>query len=135
MRGHQSFSFEIAKKIIVESEGWRLTSNPLGEGEEVVIQQPQQPSGVVRVTEMLRRLNSQAETARRGSDSEEERTSRSVSRRSSGGDSGLGNLSESELLDQENTERPAKSGQEISCREITVSQSLQRRTSSDIILS
>ena len=88
----------------------------------MVSQQPQQPSGVVRVTEMLRRLNSQAETARRGSDSEEERTSRSVSRRSSGGDSGLGNLSESELLDQENTERPAKSGQEILCREITVSQ-------------
>ena len=122
MRGLQSFSFEIAKKIIVESDGWRLTSNPLGDGEEVVSQQPQQPSGVVRVTEMLRRLNSQAETVRRGSDSEEERTSRSVSRRSSGGDSGLGNLSESELLDQENTERPAKSGQEISCRDITVSQ-------------
>ena len=76
-----------------------MTGNPLGplgEGE---------PSGVVRVTEMLRRLNSQAEAARRGSDSEEERTSRSVSRRSSGGDSGLGNLSESEILDQENTER------------------------------
>ena len=102
--------------IITEREGWRLTGNPLGplgplaEGEHVV---SQQPSGVVRVTEMLRRLNSQAEAARRGSDSEEERTSRSVSRRSSGGDSGLGNLSESELLDQENTERPAQSGQAV----------------------
>ena len=97
--------------IIAEREGWRLTGNPLGplaEGEHVV---SQQPSGVVRVTEMLRRLNSQAEAARRGSDSEEERTSRSVSRRSSGGDSGLGNLSESELLDQDNTERSAQSGQ------------------------
>ena len=92
--------------IILESEGWRLTSNPLGDGEQVV---SQQPSGVVRVTEMLRRLNSQAETPRRGSDSEEERTSR----RSSGGDSGLGNLSESELLDQENIERSAQSGQSI----------------------
>ena len=95
--------------IIADSEGWRLTGNPLGDGEVVT----QQPSGVVRVTEMLRRLNSQAEAARRGSDSEEERTSRSVSRRSSGGDSGLGNLSESELLDQENTERPAQSGQSV----------------------
>ena len=83
-----------------------MTSNPLGDGEQVV---SQQPSGVVRVTEMLRRLNSQAETPRRGSDSEEERTSR----RSSGGDSGLGNLSESELLDQENIERSAQSGQSI----------------------
>ena len=92
--------------IIADSEGWRLTGNPLGDGEVVT----QQPSGVVRVTEMLRRLNSQAET-RRGSDSEEERTSRSLSRRSSGGDSGLGNLSESELLDQDNTERSAQSGQ------------------------
>ena len=78
-----------------------MTANPLAEGDPVV---SQQPSGVVRVTEMLRRLNSQAEGGRRGSDSEEERTSRSVSRRSSGGDSGLGNLSESELL-EENTER------------------------------
>ena len=78
-----------------------MTGNPLADGEPVV---SQQPSGVVRVTEMLRRLNSQAEGGRRGSDSEEERTSRSVSRRSSGGDSGLGNLSESELL-EENTER------------------------------
>ena len=84
-----------------------MTGNPLGplaEGEHVV---SQQPSGVVRVTEMLRRLNSQAEAARRGSDSEEEGTSR----RSSGGDSGLGNLSESELLEQEKTERPAEPGQ------------------------
>ena len=78
-----------------------MTGNPLADGEPVV---SQQPSGVVRVTEMLRRLNSGAEVGRRGSDSEEERTSRSVSRRSSGGDSGLGNLSESELL-EENTER------------------------------
>ena len=60
------------------------------------------------MTEMLRRLNSQAET-RRGSDSEEEGTSR----RSSGGDSGLGNLSESELLEQEKTERPAEPGQYV----------------------
>ena len=88
--------------MILEREGWRLTGNPLAARDPVV---SQQPSGVVRVTEMLRRLNSQAEGGRRGSDSEEERTSRSVSRRSSGGDSGLGNLSESELLDQENTER------------------------------
>ena len=87
--------------MILEREGWRLTGNPLADGDPVV---SQQPSGVVRVTEMLRRLNSQAEGGRRGSDSEEERTSRSVSRRSSGGDSGLGNLSESELL-EENTER------------------------------
>ena len=78
-----------------------MTGTPLADGEPVV---SQQPSGVVRVTEMLRRLNSRAEVGRRGSDSEEERTSRSVSRRSSGGDSGLGNLSESELL-EENTER------------------------------
>ena len=90
--------------IIADSEGWRLTGNPLGDGEVVT----QQPSGVVRVTEMLRRLNSQAET-RRGSDSEEEGTSR----RSSGGDSGLGNLSESELLEQEKTERPAEPGQYV----------------------
>ena len=109
VRAEQSFSIvKTEDDIIPEREGWRLTGNPLAEGEHVV---SQQPSGVVRVTEILRRLNSQAEGARRGSDSEEERTSRSVSRRSSGGDSGLGNLSESELLDQENTERPAQSRQ------------------------
>ena len=74
---------------------WRLTPNPIEESEETICQQP---SGVVRVTEMLRQLNS---AARRGSDSEEERTSR----RSSAGDSGLGNLSENELLDQDSSER------------------------------
>ena len=86
-------------------EGWRLTGNPLEERDLMVTSQ--QPSGVVRVTEILRRLNSgEAGGARRGSDSEEERTSR----RSSGGDSGLGNLSESELLEQEHQER-TQSGQ------------------------
>lgn len=74
---------------------WRLTPNPIEESEETICQQP---SGVVRVTEMLRQLNS---AARRGSESEEERTSR----RSSAGDSGLGNLSENELLDQDSSER------------------------------
>ena len=74
---------------------WRLTPNPNEESEETICQQP---SGVVRVTEMLRQLNS---AARRGSESEEERTSR----RSSAGDSGLGNLSENELLDQDSSER------------------------------
>ena len=74
---------------------WRLTPNPIEESEETICQQP---SGVVRVTEMLRQLNS---AARRGSKSEEERTSR----RSSAGDSGLGNLSENELLDQDSSER------------------------------
>ena len=74
---------------------WRLTPNPIEESEETICQQP---SGVVRVTEMLRQLNS---AGRRGSESEEERTSR----RSSAGDSGLGNLSENELLDQDSSER------------------------------
>ena len=74
---------------------WRLTPNPIEESEETICQQP---SGVVRVTEMLRQLNS---AARRDSESEEERTSR----RSSAGDSGLGNLSENELLDQDSSER------------------------------
>ena len=34
---------------------WRLTPNPIEESEETICQQP---SGVVRVTEMLRQLNS-----------------------------------------------------------------------------
>ena len=80
---------------------WRLTPNPIEESEETICQQP---SGVVRVTEMLRQLNNTGSgrlAARRGSESEEERTSR----RSSAGDSGLGNLSENELLDQDSSER------------------------------
>ena len=113
-----------------------MTGNPLGplgEGEHVV---SQQPSPVVRVTEMLRRLNSQAEAARRGSDSEEERTSRSVSRRSSGGDSGLGNLSESEILDQENTERTERTERTPQSGQWSVvSVTLQRITLCNLIVS
>ena len=53
---------------------------------------------------MLKNMNNQADVGRRGSESEEERTSRSVSRRSSGGDSGVGNLSEGEMIDNDNQE-------------------------------
>ena len=53
---------------------------------------------------MLKNMNTQGEVDRRGSESEEERTSRSVSRRSSGGDSGVGNLSEGEMIDNDNQE-------------------------------
>ena len=92
-KGEQNFHLAINSERTIETEtrppAWRLTDNPLAEREA---------SGVVRVTEMLRQLNSEA---RRGSESEEERTSR----RSSAGDSGLGNLSESEVLDQDSSER------------------------------
>ena len=61
---------------------------------------------VVKVTEMLRRLNDEDREAgeqfnrrRVESESEEERTDASMSRRSSGADSGVGILSESEFLD------------------------------------
>ena len=80
---------------------WRLTPNPIEESEETICQQP---SGVVRVTEMLRQLNSASSgrpAARRGSESEEERTSR----RSSAGDSGVGNLSENEAQETSDRDR------------------------------
>ena len=97
-KGEQNFHLDINSERTTETEtrppAWRLTDNPLAEREA---------SGVVRVTEMLRQLNSEARPgqARRGSESDEERTSR----RSSAGDSGLGNLSESEVLDQDSSER------------------------------
>ena len=61
--------------------------------------------GIVRVTEMLRQMNNedagrtQNFRGRKESESEEDV---SASRRSSGADSGLGNLSENEILEHDN---------------------------------
>merc|ERR1711915_233762 len=109
----------------INQPNWRFTSNPAVAGgpvlhingpgrisprnlrpcrgeivDGVVIRQPGNAGGG-RAPEILRNLNS-SEVGRRGSESEDERTSRSVSRRSSGGDSGVANLSEGELIDTDN---------------------------------
>ena len=123
----------MAKKPNINQPNWRFTSNPgvasgpslnhtrvlpgrisprkvrrpsRGETNDgIVTRQPgNTAAGVVRATEMLRNLNNHGDVTRRGSESEEERTSRSVSRRSSGGDSGVGNLSEGEFLEHDNKE-------------------------------
>lgn len=87
-------------KVEGEALSWRLTANPITDREETI---RAQPSGVVRVTEMLRQLNRGGgrEGTRRGSESEEERTSR----RSSAGDSGVGNLSENEAQETSDRDR------------------------------
>ena len=123
-----------ARRPNINQPNWRFTSNPVVADDPtlhisvqpgrmsprklrpsrrdtidgVVTRQPGNPAGgqtgVARATEMLRNMNNQGEVPRRGSESEEERTSRSVSRRSSGGDSGVGNLSEGEIIDHDNQE-------------------------------
>jgi len=115
----------LAIKPNINQPNWRFTSNPAVAGgpvlhingpgrinprnfrpcrgetvDGVVIRQPGN-TGVGRAPDVLRNLNSN-EIGRRGSESEDERTSRSVSRRSSGGDSGVANLSEGELIDTDN---------------------------------
>ena len=93
-----------------QQRNWTLTESPfLGHDDgSVVTSQPQSQTaarnGVVRVTEMLRQINNQdySQHRRRESESEEERTEASVSRRSSGADSGVGILSENELLEHDN---------------------------------
>ena len=86
-------------KVEGEALSWRLTANPITDREETI---RTQPSGVVRVTEMLKQLNKGGgREARRGSESEEERTSR----RSSAGDSGVGNLSENEAQETSDRDR------------------------------
>ena len=94
---------------------WSVRENPLNYAGDVgdagddspsdVMNQPVRKR-VVKVTEMLRRLNDEDREAgeqfnrrRVESESEEERTDASMSRRSSGADSGVGILSESEFLD------------------------------------
>ena len=94
---------------------WSVRENPLNHAGDVgdagddspsdVMNQPVRKR-VVKVTEMLRRLNDEDREAgeqfnrrRVESESEEERTDASMSRRSSGADSGVGILSESEFLD------------------------------------
>ena len=92
---------------------WSVRENPLNNagdaGEDSPSDVMNQPvrKRVVKVTEMLRRLNDEDREAageqfnrrRVESESEEERTDASMSRRSSGADSGVGILSESEFLD------------------------------------
>ena len=90
-----------------QQRNWTLTESPfLGHDDgSVVTSQPQSQTaarnGVVRVTEMLRQINNQEYNShrRRESESEDERTDASISRRSSGADSGVGILSENELLE------------------------------------
>ena len=91
---------------------WFVRENPLNNAGDAgddspsdVMNQPVRKR-VVKVTEMLRRLNDEDREAgeqfnrrRVESESEEERTDASMSRRSSGADSGVGILSESEFLD------------------------------------
>ena len=94
---------------------WSVRENPLNlagdagdagdDSPSDVMNQPVRKR-VVKVTEMLRRLNDEDREAgeqfnrrRVESESEEERTDASMSRRSSGADSGVGILSESEFLD------------------------------------
>ena len=81
---------------------WTLTESPfLGHDDGSVVTSQPARNGVVRVTEMLRQINNQEYNShrRRESESEDERTDASISRRSSGADSGVGILSENELLE------------------------------------
>ena len=93
---------------------WQFTENPFlpinDVSENLITSQPVSEAriGVVRVTEMLRRINSEAgaeaEAIIRGHRQEigEERLEGSVSRRSSGADSGVGNMEDmAEGLDPE----------------------------------
>lgn len=93
---------------------WIFTENPFlpinDLSEDIITSQPvsEARNGVVRVTEMLRRINSEAgaeaEAIIRGHRQEigEERLEGSVSRRSSGADSGVGNMEDmAEGLDPE----------------------------------
>lgn len=116
---------ESAKNFSLESPetknkepSWSVTENPFDadEDDEVVVTQPQTDTrnGVVRVTQMLRQLNNETRDAldsihqprRRGeSESEEERTDASVSRRSSGADSGVGIMSETEFIEHDSSTR------------------------------
>ena len=101
---------------LIMQSNWTLRENPLLDtsDEDVVLLQPQPArNGIVKVTEMLRQLNKEdTETglmrprnrkeSESDNDDEDDRTDDlSASRRSSGADSGLGNLSENELLEHE----------------------------------
>ena len=97
---------------------WQFTENPFfpinDVSENLITSQPVSEAriGVLRVTEMLRRINSEAGAGPdlRGqsqeSEEEEERLEEAVSRRSSGADSGVGNMEDmGEILDPERSRR------------------------------
>ena len=108
----------MGQRANINQPNWRFTRNPVAGGEpsggkvrrsrretvDSVVTVPGNTAagnqGVVRATEILRNMNNQGEGSRRGSESEDDRTSRSVSRRSSGGDSGV-NLSEGEMIEND----------------------------------
>ena len=91
---------------------WHVTDNPFlpisDVSENIITSQPASEArmGVLRVTEMLRRINT--EVRDQGQESEEERLEAEggVSRRSSGADSGVGNMEDmGESGDQERSRR------------------------------
>ena len=83
---------------------WQFTENPFlpinDVSENLITSQPlsEARSGVLRVTEMLKRINNEAGADLRGQNLEtEERLEEAVSRRSSGADSGVGNMEDMEI--------------------------------------
>ena len=112
---------------------WQFTENPFSPindvSENPITSQPVSEAriGVLRVTEMLRRINSEAGagTDLRGqsqeSEEEEERLEEAVSRRSSGADSGVGNMEDmGDSLDPERSRRGKCPGQS-QCKESVLS--------------
>ncbi len=93
---------------------WQFTENPFlpinDVSENLITSQPVSEAriGVLRVTEMLRRINSEAGADLRGQSQEveEERLEEAVSRRSSGADSGVGNMEDmGDILDPDRSRR------------------------------
>ena len=93
---------------------WQFTENPFlpinDVSENLITSQPVSEAriGVLRVTEMLRRINSEAGADLRGQNQEveEERLEEAVSRRSSGADSGVGNMEDmGDILDPDRSRR------------------------------
>ena len=110
---------------------WQFTDNPFfpinDVSENLITSQPVSEArmGVLRVTEMLRRINSEAGPDLRGGsqedDEEEERLEEAVSRRSSGADSGVGNMEDmGDSLDPERSRR-GKRPRQSQCEESVLS--------------
>ena len=91
---------------------WQFTDNPFlpinDVSENLITSQPlsEARSGVLRVTEMLRRINTEAGADLQGQSLEsEERLEEAVSRRSSGADSGVGNMEDLGDIPEERSRR------------------------------
>ena len=103
---------QLGKEAEAMKPEWQFTDNPFlpinDVSENLITSQPlsEARSGVLRVTEMLRRINTEAGADLQGQSLEsEERLEEAVSRRSSGADSGVGNMEDLGDIPEERSRR------------------------------